>query len=256
MSQPEEAEALDRNSDDPLYVQLRNVLADLIRRAEPGELLFTDEQIAARYGVNRLTVRHAVEELVAQGLVRRIRGTGTVVCEQPVRSRFRSVERFFSEWSEQGRRVDVEMLAFQPRPCPSPYAEWLRLQPDEEVTYVQRRRWVDDEPMAVDHRYVRREYARVLTRVDIVNRPLFETINARLGTTVVDGHNELQAMHSSDDAALMDLADDHPVLRRRMVLFTADGTPVLAGSTSYRGDRFIYSFGGEQVGDLRFHADG
>lgn len=252
---PDSADGLDRTSDAPLYVQLRERIRQLAENAEPGQRLFSDDELAARFDVNRLTVRHAVEELVAQGLLTRIRGVGTVVNERPVRSRFRFVERFFSEWSEQGRRIDVELLAFERRPCPAPYAEWLGLVTDEDVHYVARRRWVDDEPMAVDDRYVRLEYAHVLTRVDIVVRPLFETIAQQLGTAIIDGYNELQAVRADADSELLQLSEGDPVLRRRLVLFTDDRAPVLSGETRYRGDRFIYSFGGERVGDLRLSDD-
>jgi GntR family transcriptional regulator len=244
-------EALDRTGGPPLYVQLRERIRKLAEGAEPGQRLFSDDELAARFDVNRLTVRHAVEELVAQGLLTRIRGVGTVVNERPVRSRFRYVERFFSEWSEQGRRIDVELLAFERRPCPLPYADWLHLPTEADVQYVARRRWVDEEPMAVDDRYVRLEYAHVLTRVDIVVRPLFETISAQLGLDIIDGYNELQAIRAGNDSAPLELTEADPVLRRRLVLYTEGRAPVLAGETRYRGDRFSYCFGGERVGDLR-----
>lgn len=243
--------ALDRNGEEPLYLQLRYAIQQLAEHAEPGQRLFTDSELVQRFGVNRLTVRHAVDGLVADGLLSRVRGVGTFVNEAPVRSRFRAIERFFSEWSEQGHRIDVEALETDRRPCPPPYAEWLRLNPGDEIRYIVRRRWVDDEPMAIDDRYVRLEYAHVIRHADIVVRPLFETISARLGIDIVDGYNELQAIRAGAESELLQVLAETPVLRRRLVLFTEERVPVLAGSTRYRGDRFIYSFGGEMAGDLR-----
>jgi len=50
-------------------------------RVRPGELLATEHRLAARFRVNRHTVRQALGRLAARGLVRAERGRGTFVAE-------------------------------------------------------------------------------------------------------------------------------------------------------------------------------
>ena len=52
-------------------------------RRAPGDKLPTEAQLAARFGVNRHTVRHALAHLVEAGLVRTRRGSGAFVAARP-----------------------------------------------------------------------------------------------------------------------------------------------------------------------------
>lgn len=63
------------------WSQIAGALADGIRSGEhaPGARLPTEHALAGRFGVNRHTVRRALAELAAQGLVRIVRGSGSFV---------------------------------------------------------------------------------------------------------------------------------------------------------------------------------
>lgn len=76
---------LDRSSDEPLYLQIRNQIFDLIRSGDlpSGARLPSERELARRLNVNRSTVSSAYKELVAEGLVEGQVGRGTVVCAAP-----------------------------------------------------------------------------------------------------------------------------------------------------------------------------
>ena len=64
------------------------VMQDLLGRiadghAKPGEALPTEEELCRQYGVSRITVRRAIADLAARGLVSRKRGVGSFVTAQP-----------------------------------------------------------------------------------------------------------------------------------------------------------------------------
>lgn len=72
---------LDRHSPVPLHHQLSGLLARLITSGyyQPGEAIPPERQLCERYGVSITTVRKAVLDLAAQGLVERAVGRGTFV---------------------------------------------------------------------------------------------------------------------------------------------------------------------------------
>lgn len=74
-------ERLNRGEAVPLYRQLKEIIAEGIRRGEfrPGERLPTEKELCQRFGVSRITVRQALSELVHEGLLYRHRGSGTFV---------------------------------------------------------------------------------------------------------------------------------------------------------------------------------
>lgn len=84
---------IDRNSIEPLYLQLRKEIAERIRRGDyvKGAFLPTEASLCAEYSVSRVTVRNALASLVDEGYLSRRRGFGTLV----VRSR--SIEEVSSQ---------------------------------------------------------------------------------------------------------------------------------------------------------------
>ena len=72
---------IDRRSFVPLYVQLKNIVQRQIMSGEllPGASLQSEPALGRAYGVSRITVRQALDELEAEGLIRREPGRGTFV---------------------------------------------------------------------------------------------------------------------------------------------------------------------------------
>lgn len=70
-----------RNGSGPLY---RRIAEDVLftidsRKMEPGAPLPTEAELCAAYGVSRITVRKALDELVARQVIERRRGSGTYI---------------------------------------------------------------------------------------------------------------------------------------------------------------------------------
>jgi 2-aminoadipate transaminase len=76
---------LNRESDQPLYLQIEHRLRDLILAGDlpVGARLPPERALAASLGVNRTTVSTAYQELAAGGLVQGQVGRGTIVCPLP-----------------------------------------------------------------------------------------------------------------------------------------------------------------------------
>lgn len=67
----------------PVYVQIIEMILDKIKQGEllPGQRLPSERKLAASFQVNRSTVVHALDELVALGWIIRKQGSGTIVNE-------------------------------------------------------------------------------------------------------------------------------------------------------------------------------
>ncbi len=73
----------------PKYLQISAWLKELIQngRYQPGEKLPSEVALSQVCGVNRNTLRQAIAELAAMGLLRKEKGTGTFVAQTPVELR-------------------------------------------------------------------------------------------------------------------------------------------------------------------------
>ncbi len=69
----------------PLYYQLKEYLLQEIKEHyTAGDMLPSEGEIEAQYGVSRITVRKAIEELAREGIVVKKQGKGTFVQEQKI----------------------------------------------------------------------------------------------------------------------------------------------------------------------------
>ena len=68
----------------PIYLQLREVVRSKIEDGEyaPGTAIPSENLLASTYGINRLTVRSAIDALVNEGLLKRVQGKGVYVVAQ------------------------------------------------------------------------------------------------------------------------------------------------------------------------------
>jgi DNA-binding GntR family transcriptional regulator len=132
-----------------LYRQVADDLLAQVAREElmPGERLEPEAQLARRYGVNRLTVRRALEELARAGVLRTEHGVGSFVAVPPMRHRIDDGQASLSE-SMAGRGIGVRhrVLAVEPLdPAPA------TLFPDFPAAIVRFHfvRYLEDEPWSI-----------------------------------------------------------------------------------------------------------
>lgn len=81
-------ERIDETLPEPLYAQLRDILKSKIEQGEYpiGKRIPSEDQLNARYGVSRITVRRALAELAQEGyLIKRV-GKGSYVSDSWVTS--------------------------------------------------------------------------------------------------------------------------------------------------------------------------
>src|SRR3546814_15042326 len=68
----------------PRYMALASVLRNELGTYKSGDYLPSEAQLAQRFGVNRHTLRRAVDVLISEGSVLRQKGRGTCVLPRPI----------------------------------------------------------------------------------------------------------------------------------------------------------------------------
>ncbi len=91
-------------------------------------ILPAEQQLAARFEVNRHTLRRAIDQLVERGWVQRRRGVGVLVLMRPIDYPLNARARFSQNLLEQGSHPTSEKLLSVLRPASSHVAEafWHR----------------------------------------------------------------------------------------------------------------------------------
>jgi len=116
---------------------------------KPGAQLPTEAELSARFGVNRHTVRRALEELSRDGLVRVEQGRGSFVAEDVLDYTVGARTRF-SEWIQKHNK-DPSGIVRQLREIPADQriAAGLGVRGGSRVVVLERLGFADDRPVSL-----------------------------------------------------------------------------------------------------------
>jgi GntR family transcriptional regulator len=200
----------------PVHMSIRDDLRMRLDAGEwnAGERLPSETELAARYGVARMTVRQAVGALASEGAVVRRQGLGTFAADRrPTRSADLLLS-FTEEMRRQGHQIQTKLIGAAVEQPPSAAREALRLGQSAAAVTVRRVRLVDACPIVVQHSWL--PYARFagLDANPLLNGSLYAMLEAHYGVRIVRAEQAFAAGAADEsDAAALELRPDKPVLR-------------------------------------------
>ena len=106
---------LDKTMPMPLYYQLKTlILKEIQKGAYTGNIpLPPEEKIAAKYGISRTTVRQAINELVKEGWLYRVKAKGTFVVDQLQRFCIAEhPEKYGISVRWHGKQIEMELIDY------------------------------------------------------------------------------------------------------------------------------------------------
>ena len=171
----------------PLYRQIQTDLRERVSggELEPGAQVETEQELMARYGVSRATVRQALSGLVAEGLLEIRRGRGTYVHGAALEHRLGGFYTFSREIERHGMRPGTRVRALGLQVASDVVAEGLGLAPRTSVVALSRVRLADDEPIVSETSYLPAARFRGLEEVDFSEVSLYETLTTTYGVRPV-----------------------------------------------------------------------
>lgn len=232
-----------QTNDKPLYLQLVDTLEIMIRdNMEPNEKLFSERELTQVYGVSRITVRLALQELEKRGLVYKKHGKGTYVSE--ISNSAVDLSQAYS-FTEQMRRIgkipSTKILSFSTILVTDFIAQQLQMSLGEQVFELERLRLADGIPMMLERTYVPVEIFPQLSKERLEELPLYEIFFEDYGQQIRLAEEEFYASIALDNEAnLLRIPNSSPVLhlirktyndRNRLIEFTF---------SIARGDQFRY----------------
>ena len=123
--------------------------AEIASGAAPaGGRLPTEAALAARFGVNRHTVRRALRDLAGQGLVRASQGSGTYVETRPLAYPIGPRTRFSEIVARSGREPGGRLVEAREEPAGPATASALKLPPGAPVLRLETVRSADGAPIS------------------------------------------------------------------------------------------------------------
>ncbi|NKB44465.1 MAG: UTRA domain-containing protein, partial [Alphaproteobacteria bacterium] len=223
----------------PLYHQVYLILKEGIRSGTygAGSALPIEPNLCEEFGVSRITVKRAMRELVADGLVIRQRGKGTFVAEDATAPARDALDDLLQSVQAIGAATDVQHLASDIQTPSTDVAAKLGLELEAKVLRSNQLRLANDEPLAVIIAFVPEAIARQLDP-KTENLPMLVRLNMA-GVPVARAEQEVTATLADPTiAAPLGLEVGAPLLKLTRLVFDDTGHPVEWLTSFYRGDRY------------------
>jgi GntR family transcriptional regulator len=234
---------IERASFVPIYVQLQRHLREMvIEHEDSDEPFYSDNELADIFGVNRLTIRRAIQELVDEGLLYRVRGVGTFVHSPKIAGEPVYQRGFVSQWQMQGKEVEAELLELQLRPAPARVTKALDLAKDELILFVKRLRSADKIPVVLDDIYLFASMIDMVTVEDFRTQTISSLLRHKLDQWAKTAAIDIEATTARHlEAKHLGVKTGDPLLLRKITLISGNGKPLSYGESFHRSDLFKYS---------------
>jgi GntR family transcriptional regulator len=212
----------------PLYAKVREQLVERIRSGvwKPGQLIPSEFEIAAEFGVSQGTARKAIGALAAERLVMRQQGRGTFVVEHtPAHVLF----RFFNMFDAAGELITPDSRPTRPRVARASSAEEkaLHLAPGAEVIRIDRVRTRAGIPFICETIRLPQELFPDLAQIEELPNTLYDLFQKTYGILLVRTEDRLSATAAdADTAGVLNLAPGAPLLRIDRTAFGLDDRPI------------------------------
>ncbi|SDU80808.1 GntR family transcriptional regulator [Jiangella alkaliphila] len=217
---------------------IKDVLAALVQRSRDGSLLPSERVLAERFGVARMTVRGAIDDLVARGLVRRVSGRGTFV-RRPTLTHSEIFRSFSEDMHDRGMTPGSRDYRARTRPATRDVADRLGVEPGTPVHSIERVRTADGVPMALERTNLPAErFAQLLT---VMNRDesLYAVLARVFGVRLESAEQTVSiARLRPAEARRLEVPEDEAAFLIERVSLDAMGNVVEFGRSLYRGDRY------------------
>jgi GntR family transcriptional regulator len=216
----------------PKYRQLLQLLRQQILSGElaPGARLPTEEELALRYGLSRGTVRKAVEQLSAEGLVYAEQGSGTYVsAAHPSAVPFR-----FTDCTP-GAPATYRVITQEVIPAAMAIAERLSLPLGEPVVHIRRLRLEGEEVSGFSERFLPQSLCPDLLAEDLAQQSVHDILVNRSELPLLRAVVEIEAqMLDVEDAALLGVPAATPAIVVTRITYTAPNRPAVWYRAVYR----------------------
>lgn len=224
--------------DQHLYEKIKATIDRRVEAEEwPAEFQVPAEvELAEEFGASRLTVRRALRELQAEGVLIRIQGRGTFVVGRRMQCAIFNISDMAEEIVFNGGAHACNVIQLGVVPREDPQSNMLALGPDGVVFHARLLHLEDGTPIQLEDRYVNASEAPSFLEQDFSKI----TPHAYLlrETTVTSVDNMIRAIRPDADACrLLQIDSTQPCLLLDRSTWR-EGTPVTRSRFLYPGDRY------------------
>jgi GntR family transcriptional regulator len=232
---------VNRRAPIPLYHQVKRALLEPIEHGhwEAGHQLPNEAALAESFGVSKITVRQALQELATMGYVRREQGRGTFVSRPKLDKGPRELTSFTEEMRQHKLVASSRVISSAVVKADVRLAEKLDLAAGDPVFVLRRLRLADGEPMGIQTTHLPVALVPALTAEEVGSGSLYEVLRTRYGVAPHQARETYFAVAAEPGtASLLGIPAGSPVFAVERIALLPSGKPLEFAESIMRGDRY------------------
>ncbi|WP_409294103.1 GntR family transcriptional regulator [Peribacillus sp. SCS-26] len=232
---------LDPKSFVPLYHQLKEIIAENIENYtwKPGDKIPSEHQLVDQYNVSRNTVKKAIDDLVQEGALYRLQGTGTFVNKPKIEHSLSGFYSFSQVLKEKGLEPRDIILELKIVKAGQKVANALKIEREDKVILLSRLRCAKDEPIILESSYLPCTLADDIGKMRrIGDVPLYDILAEEFNIHVTSAKETFEPVLILEYEALqLGVKVGSPALLLERVAYNEQKQPVEYCKSIVRGDR-------------------
>lgn len=226
----------------PKYQQIIQYIIEKIEKKEfkDGEKLPTEQELCSYFNVSRISVRKAYDELMHRGYIVRKHGKGSYVNVEVTVMQLNTLQGFTEEMKSRGMEVTSKILSFNLIDANEKIAGKLQIDEKSKVYLIERLRYADDMPMAIEMVHIPYFYCPNLEQHDLSNS-LYGILQNYYRVNPVKASQSIEAgLATKKEHEVLNVKQRSAILRIERISYLNNNMPLEYVISSYRGDKYKF----------------
>lgn len=231
-----------QNSSTPLYLQVKEIVVSRISNGkwQSGDLIPTEIELMKEFNVSRTTIRQAISILVQEGILEKRQGRGTTVKSLKLTGSLGRLTGFAEEILEKGYVPNSRLIKAEYRNDLFIEKKKLQVPDNGEIVLINRLRFLNDEPIAIEKTTWTKEIGEILMAHDLNEAKYYQLLEEN-NVFLKNAKETISAINATSyEAELLGVSTGTALLQMTRLSYGVDDMPLEFTITKFRSDLYQY----------------
>lgn len=208
-----------------IYLNLKEAIVQ--KDIKEGEKIPSEAKLVEIFGVSRITVRKAVDELARKGYVKKQQGKGTIVLPMKQSYNLQQLTSFSHDVKKKGSNAQSKIRVFSEIPANEFIAETLNINAGDLVYYLERIRYYGEEIIGLHKAYIRKKDMLDISKGEMKDDTSLYSLFESKGVFLKEATETIEAIMTNQELnEILNFKEDQPVFYRKRLSYDEQDVPI------------------------------